>query len=115
VTVEYKKEGGALIPVRVHTILISTQHSPDVRCEPACFLAGAFQHFHTACVCTLGLQPSAAEPHPNQLVISPAGPSLITATHSVTLTSHVILTSVSNETIHKELMEHVIKPVVPEK
>jgi S-adenosylmethionine synthetase len=51
VTVEYKKEGGAVVPVRVHTILISTQHSPDV----------------------------------------------------------------SNETIHKELMEHVIKPVVPEK
>lgn len=48
---EYKKEGGAVVPVRVHTILISTQHSPDV----------------------------------------------------------------SNETIHKELMEHVIKPVVPEK
>lgn len=40
-----------MIPVRVHTILISTQHDPDV----------------------------------------------------------------SNETIHKELMEHVIKPVVPEK
>ena len=30
VTVEYKKEGGALVPQRVHTILISTQHSPDV-------------------------------------------------------------------------------------
>lgn len=51
VTVEYTKEGGAVVPVRVHTILISTQHSPDV----------------------------------------------------------------SNEQIHKELMEHVIKPVVPEK
>lgn len=50
VTVEYKKEGGTVVPVRVHTILISTQHSPDV----------------------------------------------------------------TNETIHKELMEHVIKPVVPE-
>lgn len=30
VTVEYKKEGGAVVPLRVHTILISTQHSPDV-------------------------------------------------------------------------------------
>eukprot|EP00894_Picocystis_sp_ML_P001779 jgi/Pico_ML_1/52296/g3023.t1 len=30
VTVEYKNEGGAMVPVRVHTILISTQHSPDV-------------------------------------------------------------------------------------
>jgi S-adenosylmethionine synthetase len=33
VTVEYKREGGAMIPVRVHTILISTQHSPDVTNE----------------------------------------------------------------------------------
>jgi S-adenosylmethionine synthetase len=31
VTVEYsKKENGQLVPVRVHTVLISTQHSPDV-------------------------------------------------------------------------------------
>jgi len=52
VTVEYKRsKDGNITPVRVHTILISTQHSPDV----------------------------------------------------------------SNEQIHKELMEHVIKPVVPEK
>eukprot|EP00210_Caulerpa_lentillifera_P008843 g8438.t1 len=49
VTVEYKKEDGAMIPIRVHTILISTQHSPDV----------------------------------------------------------------DNKQIHKDLMEHVIKPVVP--
>jgi S-adenosylmethionine synthetase len=33
VTVEYRKEGGAMVPVRVHTILISTQHSPDVTNE----------------------------------------------------------------------------------
>jgi S-adenosylmethionine synthetase len=33
VTVEYKKEGGATVPVRVHTILISTQHSPDITNE----------------------------------------------------------------------------------
>jgi S-adenosylmethionine synthetase len=51
VTIEYKKEGGAMIPIRVHTILISTQHSPDV----------------------------------------------------------------TNDKIHEDLMEHVIKPVVPEK
>ncbi|GFR43175.1 hypothetical protein Agub_g4225 [Astrephomene gubernaculifera] len=51
VTVEYKREGGAMVPVRVHTILISTQHSPDV----------------------------------------------------------------TNEQIRSDLMEHVIKPVVPEK
>jgi S-adenosylmethionine synthetase len=30
VTIEYKKDGGNVIPVRVHTILISTQHDPDV-------------------------------------------------------------------------------------
>ena len=51
VTCEYRKEGGAMIPVRVHTILISTQHSPDV----------------------------------------------------------------TNDQIHADLMEHVIKPVVPAK
>jgi S-adenosylmethionine synthetase len=33
VTVEYKKEGGAVIPQRVHTVVISTQHSPDVSNE----------------------------------------------------------------------------------
>ena len=30
VTVEYKFEGGAAIPLRVHTIVISVQHEPDV-------------------------------------------------------------------------------------
>lgn len=30
VTVEYRREGGRCVPVRVHTIVISTQHSPDV-------------------------------------------------------------------------------------
>jgi len=33
VTIEYKKEGGAMIPQRVHTIVISTQHDPDVNNE----------------------------------------------------------------------------------
>lgn len=51
VTVEYKKEDGAMVPIRVHTILISTQHSPEV----------------------------------------------------------------TNEQIRSDLLEHVIKPVVPEK
>ena len=51
VTVEYKKENGAMVPQRVHTILISTQHTPDV----------------------------------------------------------------TNDQIHKDLMEHVIRPVVPAK
>ena len=51
VTCEYRKENGAMIPIRVHTILISTQHSPDV----------------------------------------------------------------TNDQIHADLMEHVIKPVVPAK
>jgi len=30
VTVEYRKEGGAVIPLRVHTVVISTQHSEGV-------------------------------------------------------------------------------------
>jgi len=30
VTVEYKKEGGKITPLRVHNVLISTQHDPDV-------------------------------------------------------------------------------------
>ena len=51
VTVEYLNDKGAMVPQRVHTILISTQHSPDV----------------------------------------------------------------DNDYIHKELLEHVIKPVVPAK
>lgn len=33
VTVEYKNEGGAMVPIRVHTILISTQHNPEVTNE----------------------------------------------------------------------------------
>ena len=33
VSIEYKKDGGAMVPVRVHTILISTQHAPDVTNE----------------------------------------------------------------------------------
>jgi len=33
VTVEYRNEGGAMVPLRVHTILISTQHNPDVTNE----------------------------------------------------------------------------------
>jgi len=33
VTVEYKKEGGKLTPVRVHTVVISTQHSDTVNNE----------------------------------------------------------------------------------
>jgi len=33
VTVEYKNEGGAMVPIRVHTILISTQHDETVTNE----------------------------------------------------------------------------------
>lgn len=33
VTIEYKKDGGATIPLRVDTIVISTQHSEDVTTE----------------------------------------------------------------------------------
>jgi len=51
VTIEYKNENGAMVPVRVHTVVISTQHSEEV----------------------------------------------------------------TNEVIRKGLMEHVVKPVIPEK
>jgi S-adenosylmethionine synthetase len=33
VTVEYQRDGGNVIPLRVHTIVISTQHDPDVTNE----------------------------------------------------------------------------------
>lgn len=33
VTVEYKKENGAVIPQRVHTVVISTQHAPEISNE----------------------------------------------------------------------------------
>lgn len=33
VTVQYKKDGGAMIPIRVDTIVISTQHSEDITTE----------------------------------------------------------------------------------
>jgi len=33
VTVEYRNEGGKPVPVRVHTVVISAQHSPDVTNE----------------------------------------------------------------------------------
>lgn len=29
-TVEYRNDGGRMVPLRVHTIVISTQHAPDV-------------------------------------------------------------------------------------
>ena len=33
VTIEYKKEGGAVVPVRVDTIVVSTQHTDDISTE----------------------------------------------------------------------------------
>ncbi|KAI8623468.1 S-adenosylmethionine synthetase [Xylariaceae sp. FL1651] len=33
VTMEYKHDGGAVVPLRVHTIVISAQHSPDITTE----------------------------------------------------------------------------------
>ncbi len=33
VTVEYKKEGGATIPLRVDTIVISAQHADEISTE----------------------------------------------------------------------------------
>jgi len=42
VTVEYKKDGGALIPIRVHTVVISTQHADTVTNEQ--IRAGLMEH-----------------------------------------------------------------------
>ncbi len=33
VTIEYKHDGGAVIPLRVHTIVISAQHAPEISTE----------------------------------------------------------------------------------
>lgn len=33
VTIEYNLDGGACLPVRVHTVVMSTQHSPAVTLE----------------------------------------------------------------------------------
>jgi S-adenosylmethionine synthetase len=33
VTVEYKKDGGAMVPVRVDTVVISTQHAEEITTE----------------------------------------------------------------------------------
>ncbi|KAI6782204.1 uncharacterized protein J7T54_002441 [Emericellopsis cladophorae] len=33
VTVEYQKDGGAVVPKRVHTVVVSAQHSPDITTE----------------------------------------------------------------------------------
>jgi len=33
VTIEYKKDGGATIPLRVHTVVISTQHAEEISTE----------------------------------------------------------------------------------
>lgn len=33
VTVEYKKEGGAVVPLRVHTVVVSAQHAPEITTE----------------------------------------------------------------------------------
>ena len=33
VTVEYRNDNGAMVPIRIHTIVISTQHTPGVTQE----------------------------------------------------------------------------------
>eukprot|EP00914_Ancora_sagittata_P012264 GHVO01023631.1.p1 GENE.GHVO01023631.1~~GHVO01023631.1.p1 ORF type:complete len:396 (+),score=61.32 GHVO01023631.1:743-1930(+) len=42
VTVEYKNEGGVMLPQRIHTIVISAQHAPDVSNER--LRADLFEH-----------------------------------------------------------------------
>jgi S-adenosylmethionine synthetase len=42
VTIEYKREGGAVVPQRVHTVVISTQHSENVTNDE--IRAGLMEH-----------------------------------------------------------------------
>jgi len=42
VTIEYKKEGGNVTPLRVHTVVISTQHAPNITNEV--IRAGLMEH-----------------------------------------------------------------------
>jgi len=42
VTIEYRKEGGAVIPLRVHTVVISTQHAENVSNDE--IRAGLMEH-----------------------------------------------------------------------
>ena len=78
VTVEYKKEGGAVVPIRVHTILISTQHNRGARAGqagagglpwglhvvPGARAGGHSVHWR-APPCLLGALPPAHCPHPS--------------------------------------------------
>jgi hypothetical protein len=46
VTVEYKNEGGAMVPLRVHTVVISTQHDETVTNEQVQIFSPDFsEHF----------------------------------------------------------------------
>jgi hypothetical protein len=42
VTVEYERQGGRVVPKRVHTVLLSTQHAPDV--SPQTLQADLLRH-----------------------------------------------------------------------
>jgi S-adenosylmethionine synthetase len=42
VTVQYRNDGGAVVPIRVHTVVISTQHNPDVENDE--IRAGLMEH-----------------------------------------------------------------------
>jgi len=91
VTAEYKSEGGKLTPLRVHTIVISTQHSPDVSNEqvrPALAHALVLDPPRCAAVlCSAHLLTASVHPPAH----APARPSQIA----------------------KDLKEQVITPVVP--
>lgn len=48
---EYKNESGAMVPLRVHTILISTQHAPGAWGEPFTWFASGRQAAEAGPLC----------------------------------------------------------------
>jgi len=115
VTVEYKKVNGAMIPQRVHTILISTQHSPGERfstcfsfnCESSCVVGNFCHHVRIMC--------SKRELYFALLVVPLLAACVIILLSALDADSVSLLVDVTNDKIHKDLMEYVIKPVVPAK
>ena len=136
VTVEYKNEGGAMVPQRVHTILISTQHDREisqVRTKPCCpcwpELARRVLSAGLACVPDLvhacAMQPI-VEPQPVVQHHCSCCPQQTSVCYAATYAladvqqqswqiSVAHIRVMLQDKLREELMEKVIKPVVPAK
>ena len=79
-----------MVPVRVHTILISTQHSPDVSNET----------IHKVRQFFIFKEPNSRNQIQNSSILSAVCSAMLTCFSWLSLLS-------------QELMEHVIKPVMP--